>query len=211
MNLAAAPPAERARPALRDAFPAFLVQSDHCKGLFADFDTTSTRLGNTVVEKNKRLAAVLKGVADPARSADAADQGDVRRAEAGFDEGDDVLADRIEEPGQDRLAMLQEVVLETVVHPLHGQRLAGQVGRAGVLAAAAFGAGEGVETFLPVQVEHRALAGLVDVLLDLGRGQSHDLLDPREGVGAQRPAEGAGEPAGASQMRRRQTRKNTFR
>ncbi len=34
------------------------------KGLFADFDTTSTRLGNTVVDKNKRLAAVLKGVAD---------------------------------------------------------------------------------------------------------------------------------------------------
>ena len=32
------------------------------KGLFADFDTTSTRLGNTVTEKNKRLAAVLKGV-----------------------------------------------------------------------------------------------------------------------------------------------------
>ncbi len=34
------------------------------KGLFADFDTTSNRLGNTVAEKNKRLAAVLKGVAD---------------------------------------------------------------------------------------------------------------------------------------------------
>lgn len=33
------------------------------KGLFADFDTTSNRLGNTVVDKNKRLAAVLKGVA----------------------------------------------------------------------------------------------------------------------------------------------------
>jgi len=32
------------------------------KGLFADFDTTSTRLGNSVTEKNKRLAAVLKGV-----------------------------------------------------------------------------------------------------------------------------------------------------
>ena len=32
------------------------------KGLFADFDTTSTRLGNTVEDKNKRLAAVLKGV-----------------------------------------------------------------------------------------------------------------------------------------------------
>jgi type I restriction enzyme M protein len=34
------------------------------KGLFADFDTTSTRLGNTVANKNSRLAAVIKGVAD---------------------------------------------------------------------------------------------------------------------------------------------------
>ncbi len=33
------------------------------KGLFADFDTTSNRLGSTVADKNKRLAAVLKGVA----------------------------------------------------------------------------------------------------------------------------------------------------
>ncbi len=33
------------------------------KGLFADFDTTSNRLGNTVTAKNERLAAVLKGVA----------------------------------------------------------------------------------------------------------------------------------------------------
>jgi type I restriction enzyme M protein len=36
---------------------------DDIKGLFADFNTTSTRLGNTVENKNKRLAAVLKGVA----------------------------------------------------------------------------------------------------------------------------------------------------
>jgi type I restriction enzyme M protein len=34
------------------------------KGLFADFDTTSNRLGNTVRDKNTRLTAVLKGVAD---------------------------------------------------------------------------------------------------------------------------------------------------
>lgn len=34
------------------------------KGLFADFDTTSTRLGNTVESKNSRLAAVLKGVGE---------------------------------------------------------------------------------------------------------------------------------------------------
>ncbi len=35
---------------------------DDIKGLFADFDTTSSRLGNTVTNKNSRLAAVLKGV-----------------------------------------------------------------------------------------------------------------------------------------------------
>lgn len=34
------------------------------RGLFADFDTTSNRLGNTVADKNTRLAAVLKGVAE---------------------------------------------------------------------------------------------------------------------------------------------------
>ena len=34
------------------------------KGLFADFDTTSNRLGNTVKDKNLRLSSVLKGVAD---------------------------------------------------------------------------------------------------------------------------------------------------
>jgi type I restriction enzyme M protein len=32
------------------------------KGLFADFDTTNSRLGNTVKDKNTRLCAVLKGV-----------------------------------------------------------------------------------------------------------------------------------------------------
>lgn len=38
--------------------------SEHdIKGLFTDFDTTSTRLGNTVKQKNARLAAVIKGVA----------------------------------------------------------------------------------------------------------------------------------------------------
>jgi type I restriction enzyme M protein len=38
--------------------------SEHdIRGLFADFDTTSNRLGNTVKDKNTRLAAVLKGVA----------------------------------------------------------------------------------------------------------------------------------------------------
>src|SRR5574344_606585 len=39
--------------------------SEHdIKRLFADFDTTSTRLRNTVEQKNTRLAAVLKGVED---------------------------------------------------------------------------------------------------------------------------------------------------
>ena len=43
---------------IRDRYP-----SEHdIKGLFADFDTTSNRLGNTVEEKNRRLAAVIKGV-----------------------------------------------------------------------------------------------------------------------------------------------------
>lgn len=36
---------------------------DDIKGLFADFDTTSSRLGSTVESKNSRLAKVLKGVA----------------------------------------------------------------------------------------------------------------------------------------------------
>lgn len=38
--------------------------SEHdIKGLFADFDITSSRLGGTVEEKNRRLASVLKGIA----------------------------------------------------------------------------------------------------------------------------------------------------
>lgn len=38
--------------------------SEHdIRGLFADFDTTSNRLGNTVEEKNRRLAAIVNGVA----------------------------------------------------------------------------------------------------------------------------------------------------
>jgi type I restriction enzyme M protein len=35
---------------------------DDIKGLFADFDTTSNRLGSTVEDKNSRLTHVLKGV-----------------------------------------------------------------------------------------------------------------------------------------------------
>nr|WP_238418367.1 type I restriction-modification system subunit M [Pseudomonas cannabina] len=38
------------------------ASEQYIKGLFADFDTTSNRLGNTVADKNKRLADVLKGV-----------------------------------------------------------------------------------------------------------------------------------------------------
>ena len=35
---------------------------NNIKGLFADFDTTSSRLGNTVEEKNSRLSAVIKRI-----------------------------------------------------------------------------------------------------------------------------------------------------
>jgi len=38
------------------------LSEGNIKGLFADFDTTSNRLGNTVKDKNLRLTAVLKGV-----------------------------------------------------------------------------------------------------------------------------------------------------
>ena len=41
----------------------YLSEND-IKGLFADFDTTSNRLGNIVKDKNTRLTAVLKGVAE---------------------------------------------------------------------------------------------------------------------------------------------------
>lgn len=40
------------------------ASEEKIKGLFADFDTTSTKLGSTVEDKNKRLKAVLKGVAE---------------------------------------------------------------------------------------------------------------------------------------------------
>lgn len=39
------------------------ASEEDIKGLFADFDTTSSRLGQSVEEKNRRLTAVLKGVA----------------------------------------------------------------------------------------------------------------------------------------------------
>jgi type I restriction enzyme M protein len=40
-------------------------ESEHAiKGLFADFDTTSNRLGNTVKDKNSRLKEVLNGVSE---------------------------------------------------------------------------------------------------------------------------------------------------
>ncbi|MHA2688779.1 type I restriction-modification system subunit M [Vibrio harveyi] len=39
------------------------ASEEDIKGLFADFDTTSNRLGNTVADKNTRLSAVLIGVA----------------------------------------------------------------------------------------------------------------------------------------------------
>ena len=45
-----------------DAVKTGYASEKNIKGLFADFDTTSTRLGNTVENKNSRLTAVLKGV-----------------------------------------------------------------------------------------------------------------------------------------------------
>jgi type I restriction enzyme M protein len=48
--------------AIESSANGYASESD-IKGLFADFDTTSNRLGNTVKDKNTRLAAVLKGVA----------------------------------------------------------------------------------------------------------------------------------------------------
>ena len=47
--------------AIESSANGFDSESD-IKGLFADFDTTSNRLGNTVKDKNTRLAAVIKGV-----------------------------------------------------------------------------------------------------------------------------------------------------
>lgn len=40
------------------------ASEDAIKGLFEDVDTTSNRLGGTVAEKNKRLADILKGIAE---------------------------------------------------------------------------------------------------------------------------------------------------
>lgn len=40
------------------------ASENNIKGLFADFDTTSSRLGNSVKDKNDRLTKVLKGVAE---------------------------------------------------------------------------------------------------------------------------------------------------
>ena len=75
--------------------------------------------------------------------------------------------------GDDRLALLEQMALEAVVDALQRQRLAGEVGRAGVLAAAAFGAGEGIEPVLPGQVARAAHAGPHVGLV----GRLHQLLD----------------------------------
>lgn len=49
--------------AIENSANGYASESD-IKGLFADFDTTSSRLGNTVQEKNRRLSAVLNGIAE---------------------------------------------------------------------------------------------------------------------------------------------------
>jgi hypothetical protein len=84
----------------------------------------------------------------------------------------------------DRLALLEQMVLEAVVDALQRQRLAGEVGRAGVLAAAAFGAGEGIEPVLPGQV-----AALRTPALHVGLvGRLHQLLDVDRRHAVARPA-----------------------
>ncbi|MFC6277477.1 type I restriction-modification system subunit M, partial [Psittacicella hinzii] len=47
-----------------EKFTAGLPSERVFKGLFADFDVTSSRLGSTAAEKNKRLAAILQGIAE---------------------------------------------------------------------------------------------------------------------------------------------------
>jgi hypothetical protein len=78
--------------------------------------------------------------------------------------GDDV-ADELRQlaagvAGDDAVGALDEMPLDAVVDHLHRQRFPGQVRRARILAAAALGAGEGVEPFLPRQVDRAADARL---------------------------------------------------
>ena len=73
----------------------------------------------------------------------------------------------------DQVAVREQMMLEAVVDHLQRQGLSGQVGRTRVLAAAALGAGERVEAFLPGQVARVAHAG-VHLRLVLG---FHELVE----------------------------------
>ncbi len=82
----------------------------------------------------------------------------------------------------DRPALRQQVMLDAVVHPLLRQRLAGEERGAGVLAAAAFRAGEGVEALLPREVARRGGADLHRVGVGVV-GVQRRQVDRRHGVG----------------------------
>ena len=86
--------------------------------------------------------------------------------------------------GDDQLAALDQVVLQAVVDRLQRERLAGEVGRAGVLAAAAFGAGERIETVLPGEVGGAAHARLHVGLV----GRLHELVEVDAGNAMAGPA-----------------------
>ena len=73
----------------------------------------------------------------------------------------------------DQVAVRDQMMLDAVVDHLQRQGLSGQVGRTRVLAAAALGAGERVEAFLPGQVARVAHAG-VHLRLVLG---FHELVE----------------------------------
>src|SRR6516165_9442576 len=90
--------------------------------------------------------------------------------------GDDVADQRRQRrivAFEDRFALREQMPLDAIVDPLERQRLAGEKRRTSVLAAAAFGAGEGVQSLLPGEVARGA-----DAELHLaGIALAHDLLE----------------------------------
>ena len=98
----------------------------------------------------------------------------------------DHIADQRRQPvrgvSQQRVALVDQMVLDPVVDPLQCKRLAGQEGRAGGLAAPALGAGEGIEAILPREVGRAAHADPQIVAGIVG----HDLLQIDRGHGVQR-------------------------
>ena len=88
----------------------------------------------------------------------------------------------------DGLALLEQMMLEPVVHPFERQRLAGEERGARVLAAAALGAGEGVEAVLPRQILRGTHA---DLHLGVVGAVGHDRfeVDGRHRIGRPAPPE----------------------